>query len=284
MTEKIIKTTISNPDLEAIKKAKLAMENIGFIMKGLNKIGSKLDSGIKKIPAKQQQWLQKQVNKSLTFVVKSNLATMQKGKAFKKPSNKTYKALVTTSGAASGLFGSTTGIGTAIFATELAVSTKFMMRSILDIARSHGEDLQDFDTQLSCMQVFALGGNSKDDDGLETSYYTIRAALNSAAKGASAYVAKHGIQGLNKMLVASSNPLLKFIGSIVGRFSIQVSEKFVAQAIPVFGAVGGGTINFVFINHFQTIAKAHFTMRSLERKYGNELVMNTYNNLKILKN
>ena len=281
MSIKPLAHSISKEDLEAIKKSKLDMENIGFVMKGLNKLGSTLESGIKKIPAKQQQWLQKQVNKSLTLVVKSNLATMQKGKAFKKPSNKTYKALVTTTGAASGVFGSTTGIGTAIFASELVVSTKFMMRSILDIARSHGEDLQDFDTQLACMQVFALGGNSKDDDGLETSYYTMRVALNSAAKGASAYVAKHGVQGLNKMLIASSNPLLKLIGIIAGRFTVQVSEKFVAQAIPVLGALGGGTINFVFINHFQTVAKAHFTMRSLERKYGNELVMNTYNNIKL---
>lgn len=276
-----ITNTISKEDLEAIKKAKLAMENIGFVMKGLNKLGNTLESGIKKIPAKQQLWLQKQVNKSLTLVVKSNLATMQKGKTFKKPSNKTYKALVTTTGAASGVFGSSTGIGTAIFASELMVTTKFMMRSILDIARSHGEDLHDFNTQLACIQVFALGGKSKDDDGLESTYYTMRVALNSAAKGASAYVAKHGTQGLNKLLIASSNPLMKLIGIIASRFSIQVSEKFLAQAIPVLGAVGGGTINFVFINHFQTVAKAHFTMRSLERKYGNELVMNTYENLKL---
>lgn len=281
MSIKPVTHSISKEDLEVIKKAKLAMENIGFVMKGLNKVGNTLESGIKKIPAKQQQWLQKQVNKSLTLVVKSNLATMQKGKAFKKPSNKTYKALVTTTGAASGVFGSTTGVGTAIFASELAVSTKFMMRSILDIARSHGEDLKDFDTQLACMQVFALGGKSKDDDGLESTYYTMRLALNSAVKGASTYVAKHGVKGLNKMLISSANPLIKFIGIIAGRFSIQVSEKFVAQAIPVLGAVGGGTINFVFINHFQTVAKAHFTMRSLERKYGNELVMSTYKNIKL---
>ncbi len=58
------------------------------------------------------------------------------------------------------------------------------------------------------MQVFALGGTSKDDDGLETTYYTMRVALNSAVKGASSYVAKHGAQGLNKMLIASSNPLI----------------------------------------------------------------------------
>lgn len=275
--------TISIEDLEAIKKAKLAMEDIGTIMKGLNKFGSKLESGINQIPPKQQDWLQKQVNHSLMYVVKSNLFTMQSGKAFKKPSDKTYKALVTSTGAASGMLGSASIVGTIIFASELIISTKFMMRSILDIARSNGEDLQSLDTQMACMQVFALGGNSKDDDGLETFYYSMRIALSSAAKGASSFVAKNGIQNLNKLLLASSNPLIKLVGIIAARFSIQVSEKFIAQSLPVLGALGGGTINFVFINHFQTMAKAHFTIRRLERKYGESLVMKTYNELPIDK-
>jgi hypothetical protein len=281
MSTKPVIHSISQEDLETIKKAKQEIENISLAMRGLNQLGNVLESGIKKIPIKQQQWLQKQVHKILMMVVKSNLATMQEGKLFKKPSNKTYKTLVTASGAATGMFGAATGIGTALFASELALTTKFIMRSILDIARSHGENLQDFDTQLACMQVFALGGKSKDDDGLESTYYTMRIALSSAAKGASAYVAKNGAQGLNKMLISSSNPLLKVIGIIASRFSIQVSEKFVAQSIPVIGAVGGGTINFVFINHFQMVANAHFTMRRLERKYGNDLVMQTYESIKL---
>jgi hypothetical protein len=273
--------TISIEDLEAIKKAKLDMENIGLVMKSLNKFGSKLESGVKKIPAKQQEWLQKQVHKSLMYVVKSNLITMQSGKAFKKPSDKTYKALVTSAGAASGVLGSATLVGTAIFAAELIISTKFMMRSILDIARSNGEDLQSLDTQMASMQVFALGGKSKDDDGLETTYYSMRIALSSAIKGASSFVTKNSIQNLNKLLLASSNPLIKLVGIIAGRFSVQVSEKFVAQSLPILGALGGGTINFVFVNHFQTMAKAHFTIRRLERKYGEVLVMKTYNELRI---
>lgn len=281
MNTKPVINTISKEDLQAIKKAKRDMEDIGFVMKGLNKIGSTLESGIKKIPAKQQRWLQEQVNKSLVTVVKSNLSTMKNGEVFKKPSNQTYKTLVTTTGAASGFFGSGTGIGTAIFVSELMVSTKFMMRSILDIARSHGEDLHDFDTQLACIQVFALGGKSKDDDGLESTYYTMRAGLNSAVKGASNFVAQNGLNGLNKMLLNSANPLMKLIGVIAGRFSVQVSEKFIAQAIPIIGAAGGGSINYVFINHFQTVANAHFTIRSLERKYGSELVMKTYEDLKL---
>jgi hypothetical protein len=46
--------------------------------------------------------------------------------------------------------------------------------------------------------------------------------------------------------------------------------------IPILGAVGGASINLLFINHFQAAARGHFTVRRLERKYGEELVKREY--------
>lgn len=255
------------------------MENISLFMKLINKIGNAVEAGINWIPQKQQAWLQKQVSKVLFTTVKANLLTMQKGEAFKAPSSRAYKALVTTTGAASGAVGSATGIGTAIFATELALSTKFIMRSILDIARSHGEDVYNPETQLACIQVFALGGKSKDDDGLETGYYATRVALDQAVKQATNFISKNGLEGLAKLLIGSANPIVKFIGQVSGRYLVQVSEKFAVQMLPVVGALGGGTINFIFIDHFQSIARAHFTIRALERKYGETAIREAYNHL-----
>ena len=282
MNKTVLNISINNQDLADLKNAKASMENIGWLMHSLNKIGGTLETGIDKIPKKQQLWLQKVVENTLKVVVKSNLATMQKGQAFKKPSNKTYKTLVTTTGATSGFFGSTTGIGTLIFASELTISTKFMMRSIIDIARSQGEDINSIETQLACLQVFTLGGKSKDDDGLETSYYATRIALSSAVKGASNYMAKNGSTlALDALLKSSTNPIMKLIAVVASRFSIQVSEKFIAQAIPVVGAVGGGSLNLLFLNHFQSVAKAHFTIRKLERKYNEVLVREVYQALEV---
>lgn len=267
---------MSAEDLEAIKSAKSSMEDIGMLMRGLNKLGDGIDSGLKMIPQKQQVWLQKNVNNILMGLVKSNLATMEKGELFKEPSQKIYKTLVTASGALSGVLGAATGIGTAVFVSELALSTKFIMRSIMDIARSEGEDLYNLETQLSCLQVFSLGGNSKDDDGLETSYYTSKIALDNALKGATSYLGKNGIHGLNKLFLSSGNPLMKLISTVTSKFTMQVSEKFIAQAVPLIGAAGGGSINYLFIDHFQKMAKAHFTIRRLERKYGEEMVKTKY--------
>ena len=264
--------TISEEDLIALKKAKQKMEHIGWAMRGLNRIGGVLDTGIDKLPQKQQKWLHQVAQKVLHTVVKTNLKTMNAGKTNTTASNTAYKALVTSSGILGGAFGATA------FAVDLTVATKFMMRSIMDIARSEGEDLNSFDTQLACLQVLALGGKSKHDDNLDTSYYATRIALSSAVKNASAYATKHGV---GSVLQGSNNAFVKLLGAIASRFSIQVSEKFVAQAIPILGAAGGGSINLAFINHFQNMAKAHFTVRRLERTYGPQLIQKTYENLKL---
>ena len=63
------------------------------------------------------------------------------------------------------------------------------------------------------------------------------------------------------------------------RFGLVVSEKLAAQAIPVIGAVGGALINTYFIDHFQDIARAHFTIRRLEREYGAAVVQDAYRTL-----
>jgi len=267
---------ISTVDKEVIRATKQSMENISWAMQGLNKIGMKMESGFKKIPEKQQQWLLAKTTNILSGVLRANLTTMQKAKPFKKPMSKAYRSLVTGTGAISGAFGAATGVGTAVFVSELAVSTKFIMRSIMDIARSEGEDLEDIDTQLSCLEVFALGGVSEHDDALDNSYFATRVALRATMSGASAFIAKNGISGLGKVLMLSTNPLAQMIGLIASRFTMQVSEKFLAQALPVVGAAGGASINYMFIEHFQKMAKAHFTLRRLERKYGDELVRTTY--------
>jgi EcsC protein family len=65
-----------------------------------------------------------------------------------------HRALATASGAVGGTF------GLAALPIELPVSTVIMLRSIADIARSEGEDLQDPATALACVEVFALGGRA----------------------------------------------------------------------------------------------------------------------------
>ena len=44
------------------------------------------------------------------------------------------------------------------------------------------------------------------------------------------------------------------------------------MSVPAIGAIGGGLINTIFMDHFQDIAQAHFTIRRLERHYGADVI------------
>ncbi|THD66440.1 EcsC family protein [Robertkochia marina] len=268
---------ISKSDLQRIADARSSLENPGWMIKAVNSIGIPIESLGKRVPTFMQTKIQVAIEKTLQGIIKANLLTIQKGKVFSKPKNSFYKGVVGVSGAASGFLGSTTGIGTAAFITELGLSTQLMMRSIMDIARSHGEDLYDHKTQLACMEVFALGGTSKDDDGAETSYYATRYALTAA-------LGQINKTTLNKTLglamgyanTIGIEALSRFVAMIAGRFSTVASEKFIAQSIPILGAAGGSGLNVLFIHHFQKMGDAHFTLRNMERKYGEEAVKAAY--------
>ena len=69
---------------------------------------------------------------------------------------------------------------------------------------------------------------------------------------------------------------MRLITQIATRFSIPVTEKAAAQAVPIIGAAGGALINTLFIDHFQDTARGHFVVRRLERIYGKSLVRTAY--------
>jgi hypothetical protein len=73
--------------------------------------------------------------------------------------------------------------------------------------------------------------------------------------------------------------IIRLIALIASRFSIVVSEKAAAQAVPVVGAFGGAVINTLFIDHFQDMGKGHFIVRRLERVHGLEEVKRIYKEL-----
>jgi hypothetical protein len=78
-----------------------------------------------------------------------------------------------------------------------------------------------------------------------------------------------------------STALLKFLQTVASRFSVQVSEQVAAKSIPAIGAVLGAMVNTVFIDHFQQMAHGHFTVRRLERQYGQQAVERAFQTIDI---
>jgi hypothetical protein len=126
---------------------------------------------------------------------------------------------------------------------------------------------------MACIEVFALGGPNMNDDASESGYFAVRAALAQSVTKAAEYIAEKGLAE------ESAPALVRLIVQIAERFSIQVSEKAAAQAVPAIGAAGGAIVNTLFIDHFQDMARGHFIVRRLERKYGKEIVEETYHSV-----
>lgn len=177
-----------------------------------------------------------------------------------------HKALAAVSGAVGGAF------GLATLAVELPVSTTLMLRSIAEIAQREGEDLSRPEAALACMQVFALGGRGGPETATATDsgYFAVRGALAKTMAEVTRYAAGRGL------LDEGAPVLMRFAAQVASRFGLVVSQKVAAQAVPVIGALGGAAVNAAFMDHFQGIARAHFTVRRLERAYGKEVVREAY--------
>jgi hypothetical protein len=245
-----------------LKAAKSLLENPGFAIKASNLIGKPVEKGIELLPVKWQENIGQLTRDALMLSVKSAMLTMGRTDTDSYPW--WHKTAATITGVAGGFFGLPALI------VELPVSTTIICRSIADIARSNGEDLDDAAAKIACIEVFALGGPTRTDDATETGYFAIRSALAKAASEATEYLATH-------TLVEEGAPaLVRLIILVASRFQIQVTEKAAAQAIPVIGAVAGGVVNYLFIDHFQGMSRGHFTVRRLERIYGQRLVEDVY--------
>ena len=262
---------LSKADTAALNEAYQRLENPSLVIQLSSAAGMPVEAVLKtlarRVPESVVEAVRQSSQKSLHYVM-SNTTRSLKDQVLVSASPRLHQAAVMATGAVGGLF------GVHALVIELPITTSIMFRSIVDIARAEGEMPRDSDTLLNAMQVFAMGsGMSDKDDAAETSYYGVRLALSAAVSNAMEQLAIHG---LNK---ASSPAVLRLVSSIASRFGIVVTQKTMAQALPVVGALGGATINTMFIHHYQEMARGHFTVRRLERKYGVETIREAYQRL-----
>ncbi len=255
-------------DRRALLEAKAILENPGLAARLVNLLGTPIEKGLKLLPDRVQSEISELTSKALLGSLRVALSTVGNSPGWQS-SKLTNKIGAMAAGGAGGFF------GIAGLAVELPVSTTIMMRAIATIAREHGENISSPASQMACLEVFALGGPSTSDDGTETGYYMVRGAMAKAVAEAVSYLGKGGAAIAGKEAPA----LVKLIVRVAERFSIQVTEKAAAQALPIVGAASAALINLLFIDHFQNMAGGHFTVRRLERKYGPESVKAIYGSL-----
>jgi hypothetical protein len=283
---------LQGDDLAALRKAVQALERPGLAARLSAAAGTPIEMLGRSLPAPVMDAVARGTEAALRTAIKVALATLPKNQAtdagmaaagagvegrlsrlFGSGEGK-HRAMAAVSGAVGGAF------GLATVAVELPVSTTLMLRSIAEIAREEGEDIETPEGALACIQVFALGGGklaASAETGAnlsESGYFAVRAALAKTMAEAARYA------GTMTLANESGPALMRFAAQVAARFGIVVSEKVAAQAVPILGAFGGAAVNTVFMSHFQSTARAHFIIRRLERTYGATAVRAAYENEK----
>jgi hypothetical protein len=151
--------------------------------------------------------------------------------------NQLHKLATAASGVASGFV----GLPGVVF--DVPFTTATILRSIAEVARDFGEDITAEDTKRVCLEVLAFGGPSDVDDETEIGYWATRFGMNHLA--------------VNLLIKSASS-----------RFGLVVSEKILAQAVPLAGAVAGGALNYAFTDYYQSMARVQFCLRALDRRSG----------------
>jgi len=252
-------------DSATLAKAVQSLEHPGFAARLANTVGKPIELISDALPTPVRHTISIATTKALQAALKVALRTMH-GTPHS-GSKLVHKVLATASGAAGGAF------GLATLPIELPVSTVIMLRSIAEIARSEGEDPSDPEAALSCIQVFALGGRAGSTDVSESGYFAARGMLAKSVTEAARFVAERGV------IEEGAPVVVRFVTQVASRFGVVLTQKFAAQALPVLGAFGGASVNYLFITHFQETAQGHFAVRRLERAYGKDIVRAEYERL-----
>ncbi|MBN1629707.1 MAG: EcsC family protein [Thermoleophilia bacterium] len=256
----------SEEDLAALWEAKLLLEHPSLTARISDMVGRPLETGFRMLPHRWHKVIGSATETALLKGLEVSIKTMGRPEPCRSR-DRLHKALAVGTGAAGGAFGA------AALPVELTVSTCVILRSIADIARSEQHDVSRVDVKLACLEVFALGGGTAGDDASESGYWVVRGALSKYITDAANHIARKGLSD------RSAPAVVRLITQIAARFGVVVSEQAVALLVPVVGAVSGGAINYLFMNHFQDIARGHFVVKRLEQKYGTGNVRQTYERL-----
>jgi len=258
---------LSDAETDELRAAVRRLEGDSFASRATNLLGRQVEAAGRALPPPARRMVARAAERALRAALRVAIGTIDSKKP-PRAARGAHKALAAMSGAAGGAF------GLAALPVELPVSTTIMLRSIAQIAREEGEDLREPEAALACIEVLGLGGPRPGEAAVDGGYFAIRAVLGRTVSESARFIMERG-------LVDETAPiLLRLIAQVAARFGLVVSEKLAAQAIPVLGAFGGAAVNLAFTEHFQNLARGHFTVRRLERAHGAETVRFDYERLR----
>lgn len=256
---------LSDEELAELHWAYKHLEHPSLAARLTSSLASPIEEGLGLLPKTWRKHLDRSAEASISQSLRLAIASLDNvGET--SANNWLHKFVAVGAGAAGGFLGPLTLLA------ELPLTTALMLRSIAEIARSEGEDLSRKDTRLACVQVFALGGRTREDEDADLGYYGLRITL--------------GLYFERDILEYAANAQGPHIPAVIGmiraisaRFGVVISDKAAAQMVPIAGALSGALLNLIFMNHYQDVAKGHFIVRRLERQYGVDSIRDEYHRL-----
>src|SRR5665811_1688082 len=125
-------------DFVALVHAAQSLESMSLATRMSQLVGMPIEKAMAALPGHWSTIVTRMTKAALKKALDGALFSLKS--APRETANKTHKFLASLSGALGGSF------GIIALAIELPVSATIMLRSIADIARSEGEDLEDMDT------------------------------------------------------------------------------------------------------------------------------------------
>ncbi len=283
----IVLVPLSADDREFLGAAVDYLERPTFLMRIAGLVGKPAEALLAALPDRAQTLVAEASSKALSGALDWAVRSIPDGPPMPADSSRArskrgrlsgqlHTALSATTGAVGGFF------GLPALPIELPATTIVMLRSIAQIAAQHGADLRDPQVRLQCLAVFSFG--APQIETMESAYFTGRLGLALAVKDAAAFVGQHTAREVSEAMTKGSAPMLvRLINQIASRFQVVVTEKVMAQAVPLAGAASGALINAAFSDHFNTVARFHFGIVALEQKHGKPAVEAAYQQARLAR-
>jgi hypothetical protein len=273
MNETQLPTPLPTEDLEDLRLAKRKLESPSLTVELAALIGQPLEAGMKLLPKRFSGQVHAISQAALLRAIDIAVGSLGREPMAQKLKTGKREAMHRWMTVGSGAIGGAVGLWS--LPIEIPISTTLILRSIAEIAREEGHDLSRLDIRMACLEVFALGGASNKDNAAESSYWLIRGSLSKAFADAATHLTQRG------MVAEGAPPLVRLATTLASRFSVNISAQAAAKAIPLISAATGATINLLFMQHFQEMARGHFIVKRLEAKYGSETVQAVYSDLQV---
>jgi hypothetical protein len=224
---------LADPDAVLDRAAEEYLAARGRLMAALEQAGRFVQMGLARLPMEVQRAAAERAREGLEIAFRAAILGLDPA------ARREHAGAYRLTGALAGALGGFGGFATTL--AELPVTTGLIMRSVADIARARGLDLEDPEVRAACIEVFAFGGPLDEDDDQDLAFWMTRLA---------------------------GQEIAQLIAGVVTRYAPAVLTKLGAQAVPLAGAAVGAGLNLVYMDFYQRIARVVFALQPLEAAAG----------------